>query len=134
MMLYNLSEPVLQYTNDIEYRKSMRNLFCMISPRITEESSEVDDITRDEQDYDDSASSKMLDFVYEKTFEHTLFQELYDIAASKMISMDRSIGLAVLFSYDYMALFHRCLCSFFSSPETFDSTHDSYVSLKKKLV
>jgi hypothetical protein len=77
---------------------------------------------------------RSMDFVYEKTFESALFQELYDIAASKMISMDRSIGLAVLFSYDYMALFHRCLCCYFTKHEDFTETHDSYVSLKKKLV
>jgi hypothetical protein len=107
----------------------------MVSPNIAiDDNSDIDEITRDEQDYDEFAASKTMDFVYEKTFEHVLFQELYDIAASKMISMDRSIGLAVLFSYDYMALFHRCLCCYFTKPEDFTETHDSYVSLKKKLV
>jgi hypothetical protein len=133
-MLYNTSSPVLHYSNDLEYRSCMRRIFCMVSPIITDESSDIDEITLDEQDYDESASSKMMDFVYEKTFEHVLFQELYDIAASKMISLDRSIGLAVLFSYDYMTLFHRCLCCYFTKHEDFTETHDSYVSLKKKLV
>jgi hypothetical protein len=106
----------------------------MVSPNIIIDTDDIDEITRDEQDYDESAASKTMDFVYEKTCEHVLFQELYDIAASKMISMDRSIGLAVLFSYDYMALFHQCLCCYFNKPEEFTETHDSYVSLKKKLV
>jgi hypothetical protein len=132
-MFYNTATTI-QYSNDVEYRTCMRNLFCMVSPIITDDTSDIDDITLDEQDYDEAAASKTMDFVYEKTFESALFQELYDIAASKMISMDRSIGLAVLFSYDYMALFHRCLCCYFTKHEDFTETHDSYVSLKKKLV
>jgi hypothetical protein len=109
----------------------------MISPEVEkdgmDDSFEIDEITRDELDYDESAASKILDFVFEKTFENALFQELYDIAAAKMISMDRSIGLAVLFSYDYMALFHRCLCCYFTNPADFSETSDSYVCLKKKI-
>ena len=133
--MYNTSSPVLQYCSNEEYRTCLRGIFCMVSPNIAiDDNSDIDEITRDEQDYDEASASKTMDFIYEKTFEHVLFQELYDIAASKMISMDRSIGLAVLFSYDYMALFHRCLCCYFTKPEDFTEIHDSYVSLKKKLV
>ena len=77
-MMYNTSSPVLQYCSNEEYRTCLRGLFCMVSPNIAiDDNSDIDEITRDEQNYDESAASTMMDFVYEKTFEHVLFQEQY---------------------------------------------------------
>ena len=122
---------VIQYSNDGEYRASLREIFSM--KRVIEIDPDLDEISRDEQDYDIDAASQKMDFIFERTSGHPRFQELYDIAASKMISMDRNIGLSVLFSYDYFALFHRCLCSFFADPDEFDETNAAFVALKKKI-
>jgi hypothetical protein len=125
------TDPNIQYSNDFEYRDALRKILCMKS--IEEIDQDIDEVTRDEQDYDMDAATKSLDYVYDNTCKNPLFQELYDSAASKMISMDRSIGLSVLFSYDYMGLFHYCLCSYFDEPASFDEKNEAYVALKKKL-
>ena len=122
---------LIQYSNDREYRACLRELFSM--KRVIQMDQDLDEITRDEQDYDLDAASQKLDFILENTNGHPRFQELYDIAASKMISTDRNIGLSVLFSYDYLALFHRCLCSYFEDPDVFDEANAAFVALKKKI-
>jgi hypothetical protein len=121
----------ISYSNDLEYRSCIRKLFSM--KHVVSVDPEIDDVTRDEQDYDIDAASEKLDYIFDQTQEHPRFQELYDIAASKMISLDRSIGLSVLFSYDYMAAFHECLCSFFENPSGFNESNVTYLALKRKL-
>lgn len=121
----------IKYSNDYEYRAILREIFSM--KRMIQVDPDLDEITRDEQDYDVDAASQKLDFIFEMTSGNPWFQELYDIAASKMISTDRSIGLSVLFSYDYLALFHRCLCSFFDDPDGFYESNVAFVALKKKI-
>ena len=122
---------VIQYSNDREYRASLRELFSM--KHVIRLDHDLDEISRDEQDYDIDATSQKLDFIFERTSGHPRFQELYDIAASKMISTDRNIGLSVLFSYDYLLFFHRCLCSYFEDPDGFDEANAAFVALKKKI-
>jgi len=131
VLLYNTSEKTMSYKNDFEYRACLRQLFCMKPPADLDE--DIDEISRDEQDFDMDATAKTLDYVYETTCNHPAFQELYDNAAAKMISMDRSIGLSVLFSYDYFALFHSCLCSFYEHRNEFSQESEEYKSLVKKL-
>jgi len=140
---YNISERNVHYSNDLEYRSWIRKLFCMIPPEKEEDDIEnqnaeyddedIDPISRDEQDYNEFATEASLNYIYKQTESHPLFQKLYDLAAAAMFSLDRSIGLAVLFSYDYMALFHQCLCCFFESPGEFSETNTYYVYLYKKL-
>jgi hypothetical protein len=94
---------------------------------------DIDEETHDEWDYDDTAACRFLDYVFEKTKDNCLFGELYSSAAAAMFSIDHEIGLSVLFSYDYLALFHACLCNFFDDPEHFDDTNDAFQKLKQKL-
>jgi len=129
---YDTSVEELNYTNDVEYRQTVRRLFCMISPKDTN-IDDLDEITRDEQDFDVDATESTMNEIYDKTKENPLFQQLYDSAAAKMISMDRSIGLAVLCSYDYLSMFHRCLCVYLKQPNEFNETSDEYVRLMKKM-
>ena len=130
--VYSISEKEIKYSNDFEYRASLRKLFCMVLPK-EDEGTELDDITADEQNYDGDAVCKSLDFIYEKTEYNPLFQQLYDLGAAKMLSLDRTIGLSVLFSYDYMSYFHHCLCVFFETPEQFNEESESFVALKQKI-
>jgi hypothetical protein len=123
------------YNNDFEYRACLRKLFCMILPNDTDATidDDIDEVTRDELNFDQTACDTSMTFVYDKTIHHPLFQRLYDTSAAFMISTDRSIGLSVLFSYDYLKLFHNCLNAFFVNPETFDENSPAFTRLWKKL-
>ena len=129
--VYNTNITQIQYTNDIEYRECMRQIFHMSS--IKNNDCDIDTVTQDENDYDSESTTKAMDYIYHMTKEHILFQKLYDIAASKMLSVDREIGLAVLFSYDYMSLFHDCILSFIKTPDEFNENNASYCALHFKI-
>jgi len=79
------------------------------------------------------SASKAMDFVYDQTKENLFFQKLYDSAAGKMLSQDREIGLAVLYSYDYMLLFHNCFVEYYRNPLEFNDEKDCFIQLSKKL-
>jgi hypothetical protein len=88
-----------------------------------------DDETADELAYDDDAANKILDYVYTITHGNSLFNTLYMDAAAKMLSIDPSIGISVLFSYDYFELFNNCIKLFIQTPELFNSKCNEYVKL-----
>jgi hypothetical protein len=83
--------------------------------------------------YDNEAVGKYMDHIYDKTKNHPRFQDLYDKAAAKMMSLDREIGLCVLFSYDFLLLFKGCLEDFFKTPDDFNDKTPSFLLLKQKL-
>jgi hypothetical protein len=89
----------------------------------------LDDETRDEISYDDNSANKTLDYVFELTKLHPLFNTVYLSAAAKMISTDTSIGIAVLFSYDYFEEFHKCIVLFIQTPELFTEDCLEYIAL-----
>lgn len=133
----------VQYTNDKEYRAIIRTL-CNMSSNILafvkseEEVDDIDEITRDEWDFDQDAIAKLFDFIDSATGKEPLFDEIYQKAAGFMLSEDSSIGLAVLFSYDYLTVFHPVLCDYFRSDQNgsgdrFDSNLPSVVHLRQKL-
>jgi hypothetical protein len=106
----------LSYTNDEEYRKSIRNLFQMKSdsyPDIVH--SDIDEVSRDELEYDENSAYSAMEYVFENTRNVPIFIAMYEQAASFMFSTDINIGMAVLFSYDYLLLFHNCLREYFAS-------------------
>ena len=107
---------IISYTNDIEYRKTIRQVFQMKSdsyPDIVH--SDIDEVSRDELEYDDIAASAAMAYVFDKTRRVPPFIAIYEQAASFMFSTDINIWMAVLFSYDYLLLFHNCLRDFFTS-------------------
>jgi hypothetical protein len=124
------------YNNNAEYRICMRNLFQMNQsshlPTITP-MDELDEETRDELTYDEEAATKVMDFVFLNTETNVLFQYLYDHAAGLMLSTDRSIGLTILYSYDYFADFHQCLVAFFQTPTKLTNVLPCYVRLVDKI-
>ena len=119
------------YINDMEYRQCLRNVFCMISP--DDSDVDIDEITRDENNYDEENAKKALDYIYCNTNDHPLFLYLYKKAASQMLSLDEGIGLSVLCSYDYLQMFHKCFQCFMIERETFNDTHPYYLRLKNAL-
>lgn len=127
----------LDYTNTAEYRRCLRSIFDMDAENFilnkNAYSEPLDDETADELSYDETAAEKFMDYVYEKTKDHPLFQATYDIAAGFMFSMDRNIGLTILFSYDYLREFYACFMTYAMSPSGFTAETPCYVALVRRL-
>jgi hypothetical protein len=83
--------------------------------------------------YDDSAISKGLDTIYDKTKAHPLFKTIYQNAAAKMISMDNEIGLAVCISYDYFKYFHACITLYEHDQAAFTESSQEYQTMIQNL-
>jgi len=93
----------------------------------------LDAETEDEMSYDESSASKIMDEIFMSTNNNVLFSNVYKVAAAKMLSEDFSIGLAVLFSYDYLNSFILCLVDYFKSPLDFNKENSNYINLLKKI-
>lgn len=142
--MYDTSCMEISYSSDREYRATFRSIFGMSSNNNTLLSQDTptdtmndsdDDITEDENDYDVGAATHVMDEIYEKIQHDGLFRELLDHAAGKMLSLDPSIGLTILFSYDYFAAFHRCLCVFLAATQasTWSREHPAFVTILEKI-
>jgi hypothetical protein len=140
MTLYErLSSKPIIYDNNKGYRQCLRELFQMNKANYQEKINEIrsreelDEETEDEISYDDSAAEKFMDEIYEKTKHNSLFKDIYKIAAAKFFSEDETIGLVVLFSYDFMSLFISCLVDYLKSPDDFNKENNKYIALLKKI-
>jgi len=140
MTLYErLSNKPIIYDNNKGYRQCLRELFEMNKANYQEKINaiksreELDEETEDEISYDDSAAEKFMDEIYDKTKDNALFKSVYKIAASKFLSEEESIGLVVLFSYDFMLYFVPCLVDYLKSPDNFNSENNNYIVLLKKI-
>jgi len=130
--IYDLDYQI-KYENDKEYRHCIRRLFYMQPKMTLLDNMLIDEVSLDEMDYDETQIDKTLGLIFEKTKSHPSFKKLYIVAASKMISMNEEIGQAVLMSYDYLGLYHKCLGSFFRNGENITEENEYYVSLMKKI-
>jgi hypothetical protein len=119
------------YHNNEEYRQCLRRLFCMIPKEDSDD--DLDDVTKDENNYDDEHAVKALDYLYDSTSHHPLFNHLYERAAGLMFSMDKSVGMSVLCSYDYLGFYHKCIQCFLKTPDEFNEQNEHYLSLKNAL-
>ena len=133
---YNTDNLIIEYHNNIEYRNILRSLFNMKSIP-THNISSTYPPHDEEYLYDLSVDDDKLITeayaIYEITKNNIIFQELYDLAAAKMFSLDRTIGNCVLFSYDYLYLFHACLCVFLNNEVNFTKSCKYYIQLKIEL-
>jgi hypothetical protein len=132
---YNTNNLLIEYHNNAEYRNVLRRVFNMEvdSINIAYQYETIDHETLDELTYDEDKVMEEMKNIYEITENNILFQELYDLSAAKMISLDRTIGICILFSYDYFYLFHACLCVFLKSPLDFTELCKYYIQLKMEL-
>jgi hypothetical protein len=129
------------YTTNTEYRATLRHLFRMDNAQYEDKIQELhdhlgDDLdheTKDENEFDEAATSAAMDYIYEKTHDTLVFQIIYRLAAEKMMSLDPQIGLAVCFSYDYLGAFHECIKDFMTNPEAYTQESQSYQNMHKKL-
>ena len=118
-------EHTVEYDSDRGYRENLRCVFKMNKESIRKKIEDMrdkieenlDDETIDEVGFDEDASNKAMNDVFERTKNNKGFQEMYKLAAGKMISVDMEIGLAVCFSYDYFMYFHRCLKEYLDNGE-----------------
>lgn len=129
------------YTTTAEYRIFLRNLVGMDATKyygdatvVAEENGEdLDEETADEYNYDERAISAYLDKVYLDTKASVEFSMLYNTAAALMISTDPEIGLAVLMSYDYLALFCACYSEYMRAPAAFSQNSPQFKMLMEKM-
>ena len=126
------------YSTTQEYRQILRHIVRMDPTKVYSDehlaiSEEEDEETLDEFHYDDSAMSVYLDKVYETTRDHPLFQRMYFSAAALMISTNPEIGLAILFSYDYLGPFYLCYQSYLLDPAAFSENNQFYRSIIERL-
>jgi len=130
--IYQIQHP-MQYSNNREYRACLRQVFLMKLSKTIENPDEIDLETLDENHYDEKTVTETLKVLFEVTKDHPLFHELYVSAAHAMLSEEPDLGQVILFSYDYLSLFHPCLACFFVEPENFTETNEFYIALTKKL-
>lgn len=125
----------IQYSNNNEYRKCLRNVFKMDPNNYPDTTTmDLDDETEDEMMYDYESAAHTLDYVMENTINLPEIMELYEKAGSYMFSTDPNIGLTILFGYDYLDLFHPVLKLFFSNlSESVIAQSTEYLRLHDKL-
>ena len=137
-LIYDTSTPLIEYNTTEEYRSHIRIIFKMDCEykrkEIQETYMDLDKESLDELLYDENQMSLVMDQIYQMTEHHPQFQELYRLAAAKMLSEDMSIGQAVICCYDYFYLFHPCLCTFIENPESFDEMCPYFLQLRDKLI
>ena len=127
------------YDSDQTYRAFLRQIMQMDPTKFyeTEEikcdptDPKVSEETIDEYNYDGAAVAKYLDGVYQSTQSRPEFQRLYTAAAALMFSEKLDIGLAVLFSYDYLAWFHAVYMNYLQNPDKWNAETDEFY---KKLI
>jgi len=125
----------IQYSDNTEYRKCLRNIFKMNANNYPDTTSmDLDDETEDEMKYDYESASRTLDYVMENTINYPEIISLYEKAGSYMFSTDPNIGLTILFGYDYLDLFHSLLKTIFMNKNiTNISDIDEYKKLHDKI-
>ncbi len=114
MSAYNYEITQIAYDDDEGYQRTVCQLFYM------------------ESEFDNEIIDRTLDQIYLKTKAHPLFQNVYVKAASFMLSENPEIGLAVLFAYDNLPLFHAVLVEF-NKNGSINESCPAYVDLHKKL-
>ena len=138
-LLHYLSSKTIQYTDNKGYRQCLRNLFNMNPNTYAEKISELksiedlDEETEDEISYDCEAAEKVMEDIFSQTKGNEIMDNIYSCAAARMFSEDMSIGLAVLFSYDYMPFFYLCLVDYLKAPNDFNKNNNNYINLMKKI-
>jgi len=124
----------INYETNEEYRQYFREL-CGMTNFLLDPSMntlELDEETLDEQQFDMDAASKTMDYIWESTKKNSLFQRIYSKAAAIMLSDNNEIGLAIMISYDYLDVFHKCFVEFMREPLLFDENNIAYLAVLER--
>jgi hypothetical protein len=103
---------------------------------ITEQINQIENIdneTRDELLYDPDAIKNKMDEIYDITKNDEIWKSIYLSAAAKFFSTDESIGICILFTYDYFSYFYECYDIFLNDRENWSNTNESYKKLLENL-
>jgi len=114
--MYNINTQV-EYETDEEYRESIKNVF---NTNLSDEDFILENDT----------IKTVLDDIYEKTKDNSLFKKIYKYGAYIFFSTDEEIGLAVMFSFNHFKLFHLLLCDFLRD-NAIDDTNEHYRNIIK---
>lgn len=129
----------ISYSNTCEYRNAIRILFKMDIQKLLKKFNDeyctetIDEETKDELLYDNEKAVIVMDKIFDLTKNNKLFTHLYELAAARMLSNDHLIGECILFSYDYLYLYHPCLCVYINNPLDFNEKCPYYIELLQKL-
>lgn len=123
------------YSNNKEYRQAIRRIFNMNVQAVEAEIKQYnyDEETEDELLFDEAAMSTGMTNILEKTTGNKLFDELYSLAAARIISMDEETGLCILLSYDYLSDFYNVWNAYLENPTTFSEKNAFFIILKNRL-
>lgn len=136
MQIYDITSPIIQYSNDIEYQELFRFIFYNTRTQIDKNNIDNDD----DIFYDETLVNTSMDKLYQFTKKNILFQTLYKKAAARIMSTDKSFGQCILFSYDYFSSFHPCICRFLydyyckNTPELIEHLCQSSPSIDMKSI
>jgi hypothetical protein len=121
---YNIHYSV-DYNNNDEYRIQIQKVFNM----------DIDNLNKNDDEvlYDDVAIRAGLEFIFSKTKDNPHFITLYEKAGALLMTDNSEMGLAVLFSYDFLSLFHKLLYVFFFEPNTPIDSDSNYIELLNKI-
>ena len=139
MDLFSTFPSIISYQSNKEYRDWIRRIFHFAKDAKTyyadltendmESDASMDAESKDEMEFDDVNMERGLDFLFEKTKDNFIFEELYLLAAATMISTDIKIGQAILCSYDFFHLYYTCLWYFLCDPQRKIETIPEYQRL-----
>jgi hypothetical protein len=124
------------YTNNTEYRNTLRDLCFLRYPDSFPEGDYpegTDPESCHEMTYDLENMTYALDFIWHNTRHNVLFLNIYKLAAAEMITEDLEVGLAILFSYDYLSHFYPVFREYMVLNKQFNETHPLYLQLMDKL-
>ena len=99
-------ETYVDYNSDEEYQHAICELFQIQS---------ANDF------FENRRFLEVLDKLYDTTITTPLFHEIYELAAAKLFSTDKKMGLTVLFAYTFLREFHKYLSDFMGKKDTTDS-------------
>jgi len=130
-----------KYTTNTGYRQCLRQIFKMntenypaLIQQLEEElGDDFDKETRDEIEYDEESAGLMMQYIRNCTKNLPIFHRLYEMAAARFLSRDHEIGVAILYAYEYLPLFHKCLCIFFNNEHALTEETQEYKDLVEML-
>lgn len=103
----------IQYSNDNEYR-AILDLLCFHK-------------VHEDMQY-------LFDFVWENTYDLPCFHDLYVLAASNYLASENaSLGLVILFSYDFLCYFYPFFREYITNLEFEGYMHPLFNTMKTKL-
>ena len=125
------------YDTNEKYRAVFRQIAQMDTSKYVDNVNtlpDMDNETLDEYNFDDEKVHAFLSQIVHHTIQLPEFQHIYELAAARMFSVDKEIGITILLSYDYLYLFYPLLCDFIHGTYPFQfQTNTNYTELLRKL-